>query len=192
MNLPNKLTIIRFVLSPILLALILLNIPHNYVFALIVFVVGCITDFLDGNIARKNKLVTDFGKFLDPIADKMLTQAAFFGLLAQGIGYGIVWINFIIILREFCITSMRLLAAKDGNVIAANLWGKAKTVAQMVAIIVVFVAQEAAFLFGKVYPATQLTIEIICTAVLWISTILTVVSGINYLYLNKQYLNYKK
>ena len=135
MNLPNKLTVLRIILTPIFLACFLIDFPHHMLIAAIIFIGASITDAIDGNYAREHNLVTDFGKFLDPLADKMLTTAAFLGFIELGIGVGITWITFIILIREFLITSLRLISSGKGVVIAANMWGKVKTVMQMVAII---------------------------------------------------------
>ena len=143
MNLPNKLTVARLIMTPFFLAALLIEFPHHYLVALILFAAASLTDYIDGNMARKCNLVTDFGKFLDPLADKMLTTAAFLGFIHLGIGVGITWITFIVLIREFLITSLRLVSAGKGNVIAANIWGKLKTVSQMVAIIVAMTMDAA-------------------------------------------------
>ena len=192
MNTPNKLTVIRFIVSPVILLVMMLDIPYRFIISMVLFIFASITDYFDGKIAREKGIVTDFGKFLDPIADKLVTQAAFFGFLALGIGKGIVWINFLIILREFAITSMRLLAAKDGNVIAANIWGKVKTVSQMIAIPVAMFNTELICVFAKDYPHIVCPINVATSIVLWISTALTVFSGVYYLYENRKYINIKK
>ena len=131
MNTPNKLTVARIIITPFFLAALIVQFPHHYLAALILFAAASVTDLVDGKMARKHNLITDFGKFLDPLADKMLTTAAFLGFIELGIGHGITWISFIVLLREFLITSLRLISAGRGRVIAANIWGKCKTVSQM-------------------------------------------------------------
>ena len=101
MNLPNKLTVLRVILAPLFLILLVVNFPHHFIAALVVFVAASITDLLDGKIARKHNLITNFGKFMDPLADKMLVHAAFIGFLYLEIGWGMLWINFIMLTREF-------------------------------------------------------------------------------------------
>ena len=100
MNLPNKLTIARIIMTPLFMAAMMLDFRHHYLVALVLFCVASFTDYLDGNIARSRGLVTNFGKFLDPLADKMLTTAAFLAFLAKGFGYGIGWVLFIVLFRE--------------------------------------------------------------------------------------------
>ena len=121
MNLPNKLTLIRFILTPAFMALMMINFPYHYFVAFLVFIGASITDYFDGKIAREQNLVTDFGKFLDPIADKALTTAAFIVFCFLHIGAGIEWVLFIILLREFVVTSVRLAASSNGKVVAANM-----------------------------------------------------------------------
>ena len=117
------------------MAAMLIEFEHHFLVALILFAAASVTDLIDGKMARKHNLITDFGKFLDPLADKMLTTAAFLGFIELQIGHGITWIAFIVLLREFLITSLRLISSGKGKVIAANMWGKCKTVSQMFAIV---------------------------------------------------------
>ena len=136
MNLPNKLTIFRVILIPFFVLFLLLE-PDNQTFRLIadlIFIVASLTDMLDGKIARKYHLVTNFGKFMDPLADKLLVCAAMVCLVATG--QLAAWIVIIIISREFIISGFRLIASDNGIVIAASMWGKFKTVFQMLMIIV--------------------------------------------------------
>ncbi len=199
MNLPNKLTVIRMILTPFFLITLLIDFPYHYAVSLLIFVVASITDYLDGNIARKQGIVTSFGKFLDPIADKMLTTAAFLGFMVLEIGHGVVWITFIVLLREFIVASVRMVAVSSGGkVIAANIWGKLKTVAQMVAIIFAITAKEAVELFvafkvpatvmEKIVPILNISTDIL----LWISAILCVISGVIYLIDNKEFIDTTK
>ena len=119
------------------------NFPFHYLVSLLIFIGASLTDLFDGRIARERGLVTDFGKFLDPLADKMLTTAAFLGFIALDIGYGAVWVAFIVLFREFAVSSIRLIASTaGGKVIAANIWGKLKTVFQMIAIIFALTAKQ--------------------------------------------------
>lgn len=191
MNLPNKLTIIRIFMAPLFLAALLTDFTHHYVVALILFVAASLTDLIDGKIARKYGLITDFGKFLDPLADKMLTTAAFLGFIQLNLGFGIAWITLIVLAREFLVTSLRLLAAGGGTVIAANIWGKAKTVSQMTAIIVVLTAEYTITLFT--IPAAAVDwIRIGYAVLLWISAFMTVMSGIIYLKDNSKFIDVTK
>ncbi|MBO7520083.1 MAG: CDP-diacylglycerol--glycerol-3-phosphate 3-phosphatidyltransferase, partial [Clostridia bacterium] len=142
MNLPNKLTLSRAIATPVFMAVMLLTcIPFNYTAALVLFIAASLTDLLDGKIARKRNLVTNFGKFLDPVADKMLTTAAFLGFMVivpqGGISAQLTVITFIILFREFVVSSIRLIAVSGEakKVIPANMWGKVKTVVQMACII---------------------------------------------------------
>ena len=134
MNLPNKLTILRVILIPVFLVFLLVDaIPFNVILALVIFAAASLTDMIDGKIARKYNLVTNFGKFADPLADKMLTTAAFLSFMFKGITGP--WPLFIILTREFAVSGVRLAAAAEGKVIAASFWGKFKTVTQMLSII---------------------------------------------------------
>jgi CDP-diacylglycerol--glycerol-3-phosphate 3-phosphatidyltransferase len=195
MNLPNKLTVIRIILTPIFMFALVCQFPFHYLAALIIFIAASLTDMFDGKIARARGLVTDFGKFLDPLADKMLTTAAFLGFIALGIGKGIVWIAFIVLFREFMVSSIRLIASSSGGkVIAANIWGKLKTVFQMIAIIFALTAQQ----FVEILPLFSVPAEIVAviasvlsvatTILLWISAVLCVVSGVIYLLDNKDFI----
>lgn len=191
MNLPNKLTILRFALTPIFMLFMMLPFKGHFLIAMIIFIIASITDYFDGKIAREQNLVTNFGKFLDPIADKMLTTAAYLGFLALGIGCGTVWVTFIVLLREFVVTSVRLAASSNGKVVAANMWGKTKTVVQMVAIIATLF-----FCFIiNVFPLPQMfvtVLEIVYSVLLWISAVLTLVAGVTYIIDNKDYINFNK
>lgn len=185
MNLPNKLTLLRVILTPIFMVTLLWDFPFHYGVSLLIFIGASLTDMLDGNIARSRGLVTDFGKFLDPLADKMLTTAAFLGFIPLGIGKGVVWMAFIVLFREFAISSIRLIAVSSGGkVIAANLWGKLKTIFQMIAIIFALTAKQAV----EFFPVLEGALSVITTILLWISTVLCIISGIVYLMDNKNIL----
>ena len=196
MNLPNKLTLARFIMTPIFLILMLVEFPHHYLAGLIVFIIASLTDYFDGKIARRDGLITTFGKFLDPIADKMLTTAAFLVFLQNGTGYGIIWIVFIVLAREFVVTSVRLISAGSGKIIAANIWGKLKTAMQMIAIIatIFFEYVISEFIYGiELLPVMIVEpVRIVCSILLWISAILTFIAGITYVIDNKEYINFNK
>ena len=191
MNLPNKLTVLRICMTPFFLMALLIEFPHHYLVAFILFAAASITDMIDGNIARSRNLITDFGKFLDPLADKMLTTAAFLGFIKLGLGMGIVWITFIVLIREFLITSLRLISAGKGTVIAANIWGKAKTVSQMFAIILTILGQYILSLVSGV-GALNTVVNIVTKVSLWISAVLTVISGVVYMVQNAKFIDPQK
>lgn len=161
MNLPNKLTILRVIMIPFFV-LFLLNekIPYNNLIAVVIFSLACITDALDGYIARKHNLVSNFGKFMDPLADKLLVSSAFICFVEKGLLPA--WIVIIIISREFIISGFRLVAVDNGVVIAASIWGKFKTIVQMVMAILLIVNFDFEF-FNileqvSIYAAVALTI----------------------------------
>lgn len=171
MNLPNRLTVARMVLTPVFLFFFMADfIPYHFVIGLIVYAVGCITDFLDGKIARKYGLITVFGKLADPVADKMLTTAALLVLMKYG--YCSIYVVFIILTREFAVTSVRLAAAAQGVVIPANIWGKLKTASQMIFTI--------AIMAGISFNIAFLT-SAVANVMMWITAALAVVSGIIYI-----------
>ena len=170
MNVPNQLTIIRIVLTPVFLALFLSDIPHHYLIGLIVFAIGSFTDFLDGKIARKYNLVTNFGKFMDPLADKLLVCSAMIALVDLGKIAG--WIVIVIIAREFIISGFRLIASDNGVVIAASYWGKFKTTFQMIMIILLIL--DLPFVY----------MNIVNNIVVYVALILTVISLVDYIFKN--------
>lgn len=187
MNLPNKLTILRICMIPLfVLTFYLTVIPFNFIISAVIFVLASITDFLDGYIARKNNLVTDFGKFLDPIADKVLVSTALIILLVPPINVTILpWYSSImvalIIARELMISGFRLVAAGKGKVIAADKSGKIKTFITDIAITyILVVAQFNIFI-----------LNLIGVILLAISTLLTIISGIECLVKNKQIIQSK-
>ena len=184
MNLPNKLTLMRVLLIPVFLVFFLIPaIPCHYLLAMLVFILASVTDALDGHLARKHNLVTNFGKFLDPLADKVLVMTALACFVDnQMIGV----IPFLIIMmREFTVSGLRLVAANSGTVIAAGFWGKLKTAFTMVTIIAILVYLSCARDFGSFSLACAGTIDTVCSIILtglvWISTGLTVISGWVYL-----------
>ena len=203
LNLPNKLTVARIIATPIFMLLLLWEFKGHYIAALLLFIAAALTDMFDGNYARKYNMVTDFGKFLDPLADKMLTTTAFLGFIALGIGNGVVIISFIVLFREFLISSLRLTAVSSGGtVIAANIWGKLKTITQMVAIITAMIFEYFKYLDNTYFhlfynPANSasplhIVLDIIVDLLLWGSAILAVVSGVIYLIENKKYIDTSK
>lgn len=175
MNLPNKLTVLRVLMIPFFVLFMLTDWggAANKWIAVAIFIIASLTDLLDGKIARKYNLVTNFGKFMDPLADKLLVSAAMICLVEMG--RLPAWIVIIIISREFIISGFRLIASDNGIVIAASYWGKFKTVFQMVMIIVLIVNLGGIF-------------DTIGTILIWIATILTVVSLVDYIAKNKQVL----
>ncbi len=183
MNLPNKLTLLRVVLIPFFLLFMYINVPFHYGIALVIFAAASITDALDGKIARARNLVTNFGKFLDPLADKVLVLAAltvFVELPCVKMGA----IPLIIITaREFMVSGLRLLAANSGVVVAAGIWGKLKTAFTMVAIIAILFWLCLLYDFGIVPVGTFVNAvdNILVPVLVWLSTILTVISGGVYL-----------
>lgn len=194
MNLPNKLTIARFIMAPIFLALMLIDFEHHYAVALVVFIVASLTDLFDGKIARERKLITNFGKFLDPIADKMITTSAFLAFLFLHMGWGIIWITFFVLAREFVVTSVRLVAADNGKVIAANFWGKLKTVMQMVAIITTLLFE---YLIEEFVPMLGLEMIVdplrgVYSILLWISAIFTIIAGVTYVIDSREFIKIDK
>lgn len=187
MNLANKLTIFRIILVPIIVIVSLINIPGSVIgiptstfIIAILFIIATITDKLDGYIARSRKQVTTFGKFLDPIADKILVLAAM--IIFVGQGKLPAWIPIIVLFREFIVSGYRLVAVqKQGEVIAANFWGKLKTVTQMIALILMFFDNNAyaAMLTGKL-TGFAFAFNFITTTLMTISIVATIFSGYNY------------
>ena len=175
MNLPNKLTILRTLMIPVFLFFLLTDCAGDYSkwIAVVVFILASLTDFLDGHIARKYNLVTNFGKFMDPLADKLLVCSAMICLIPSGkLPTAIV---IVIIAREFIISGFRLVASDNGIVIAANYWGKFKTVSQM-AMIIVLIAD-----LGGVF-------DLIGQILIWLALALTIISLIDYVWTNRQVL----
>lgn len=178
MNLPNKLTLLRVILVPFFLLFLLGDfIPANYLWALLVFAVASATDALDGNIARKRNLVTTFGKFLDPLADKVLVLSALICFIELGLSSSIVVV--IVIARELMVTSLRLVAVADGTVIAASIYGKIKTIVQMVSIVAILLALAVCQLASLSFDVTLMS-----NILMWITAAVTVISGIDYLVKN--------
>ena len=182
MNTPNKLTVLRVLLVPLFLVFLLVGqIPAHYLLALIVFVVASATDSLDGHLARKNDQVTTFGKFLDPLADKILVLSAMISFIEIWLCGSLVVV--IMIAREFMVTSLRLVAVSgDGTVIAAGLLGKVKTVVQMVSVVLILILCMLSE--WSILPA-GISVPVIAESLMWISAILSVVSGAQYIWKNR-------
>ena len=194
MNLPNKLTMMRVVLVPVFM--IFAAVSHygtadfNAAYMLIagvIFAIASITDFLDGYLARKNHLVTDFGKFMDPLADKCLTTAAFIYMVTDHVCSPIVLA--VILFREFAVAGVRMLAAETGTVIAANMWGKVKTVLQMLTII--FYYFGTALTWGN-FVMIGADCVFLSYWLCWLVAIATAISGIKYLWDNRSFINTAK
>ncbi len=181
MNLPNKLTVLRVCLVPVFLVFLMVpDIPFGKWIALFVFIAASVTDLLDGRIARKNNLVTDFGKFMDPLADKLLVDSALIALIS--LDRIPAWVVIIIIGREFIISGFRLVAADNGVVIAAGWWGKIKTVVQMIMV---------GFLIGNLPGETALpevfrnAVTVLEYILIYASLALTIISLLDYILKNK-------
>lgn len=188
MNLPNKLTLARMIITPIFMFVFLFEaLPYHQFIGLAIYVIGCITDFLDGKIARKYDMVTVFGKLADPVADKMLTTAALLVLMDMGLCN--LWIVMIVLTREFAVTSVRLVASAQGVVIPANIWGKLKTASQMIFTIsiMLFSALSAE---GILHSGTNL--PLLSNVLLGISAVLAVVSGVIYVIKGSKLINFDK
>ena len=196
MNLPNKLTLTRIILVPVFMIFVSLTsldgiVDGNfnatfYLLAGIVFAAASFTDYLDGHLARKWHMVTDFGKFADPLADKLLTTVAFIYMMRDGVCSPVVLC--IILAREFAVSGLRMVAAgaKDGKVIAANMWGKVKTVLQMLTIIFYYFSVS---LTGNVLGADC---AFVAHWLCWLVAVVTAVSGIKYLWDNRSFINTAK
>ncbi|MGN1110118.1 MAG: CDP-diacylglycerol--glycerol-3-phosphate 3-phosphatidyltransferase [Oscillospiraceae bacterium] len=195
MNLANKLTLFRVILVPVFLVLMGVEaIPLRFVWALLVFALASITDMLDGKVARKYNMITDFGKFLDPLADKILVAAALICFVEQGWTYA--WVVAVILMREFAVSGVRLVVAssEEKKVIPANIWGKLKTAFTMVAIVVILVIAAAGQLFAAVAISEQLAMAIMITrdVLMYIACALTVISGVIYIRDYWSYIDPKK
>ena len=169
MNLPNKLTMFRVILIPVFIVVLMTGLiadPLNRYIGTLIFCVASFTDYLDGHIARKYNLVTNFGKFMDPLADKLLVSSALICMIEMGMLPA--WIVIIIISREFIITGFRLIAAEGGLVIAASWWGKIKAVPQMILLILLLL------------DAQGITARIL----IFLATLFTVISGVDYIVKN--------
>ncbi|MDQ0253645.1 CDP-diacylglycerol--glycerol-3-phosphate 3-phosphatidyltransferase [Evansella vedderi] len=188
MNVPNQITISRILLIPVFMIFLLIpftwgdvhlfgaNIPIHHLIAAIIFIIAASTDWLDGYYARKYNLVTNMGKFLDPLADKLLVTAAFISLV--GLGLFPAWAAIIILSREFAVTGLRLVASGEGNVIAASIWGKWKTVSQII-------AASAVMLHNMIFEWLSIPFASI---MIYVAVFLTILSGVDYFIKNKHVL----
>lgn len=175
MNLPNKLTVARVCMVPLFMVALMLNTEVSRVVATVIFALASFTDMLDGKIARKYNLITNFGKLMDPLADKILTAAAMVCLVE--LGDLAAWIVVIILFREYAITGLRSVAASENIVVAANIWGKVKTVCQMIALMLLMLKPQIVALCGA-------NLGLI---LMYVALLLTVYSGVDYVVkLNKQ------
>ena len=171
MNLPNKLTLLRIIMILPFLLVLYLDVPGAAYIALAIFILASLTDMLDGKIARKYNLITDFGKFADPLADKMLVTAAMIWFVENGQMPG--WALLIVILREFAVSGLRMVASDKGRVIAAGWSGKVKTASTMVCIVIMFLPIPA----------------VVNTICVWVITLTTLYSGVEYFIKNKDCLS---
>ena len=169
MTLPNILTCLRVLLIPVFLVLAYQGTSTCDFAALVVYVAACLTDYIDGNLARKNNQVTNFGKFMDPVADKLLVMAALLIFVEDGTIPA--WMVAIILGREFIVSALRMVAAAEGLVIAANMWGKAKTMITMITLI---------FLLCPIGPIMLGPVSL-QTIMIWITVVITAISGVTYI-----------
>ncbi|MGN0573524.1 MAG: CDP-diacylglycerol--glycerol-3-phosphate 3-phosphatidyltransferase [Acutalibacteraceae bacterium] len=186
MNLPNRLTVARIILTPFFLAAMIIDFKYHFIVAAVIFAAASITDFLDGKLARKNNQITTFGKLCDPVADKMLTTAALLAFMQLGVCN--IWIVMIILTREFLVTSFRLVATAQGIVIAAGIWGKLKTASQMIFSIAIMIAIH----FVELYNLDFDKLALVSNVLLGITAVLTVVSGIKYIVDGKKVIDFSK
>jgi CDP-diacylglycerol--glycerol-3-phosphate 3-phosphatidyltransferase len=170
MNLANRLTLIRIILVPVFMLFLLIKIEYGEYIAAAIFVLAALTDSLDGYIARKHNQITKLGKLMDPLADKLLITAALISLVQMD--KISAWIATIIIAREFVVTGLRSVAASEGMVIAASIWGKLKTISQIVAVVAIILNN---------FPFRYLNIPFDVAAI-WAAVVLTIISMVDYLY----------
>lgn len=174
MTLANKLTLLRILLVPVFMVTLSQNTPTMRLVALIVFILAAATDFVDGYVARRYNQITNLGKVLDPVADKVLVAAALIGLVE--LNEIAAWVVVLIISREFLVSVLRILVANEGKVLAAGQWGKAKTTMQMIAILL---------LLANNYPFSMINIRMDLIT-LYVAAALTVISGVEYVYRNRE------
>lgn len=202
MNLPNRLSLLRIILIPVTLIFMLpvsiygfepagwnaFVTEHGMLVAAVIFIIASLTDFFDGQIARRRNLITDLGKFLDSLADKVLIISILLAFIA--LGRISVWFVFIIVLREFMVSGIRMIASAKGVVMAAKMIGKVKTTTQMIAVIYLMFEPTLLKIFGfdSHYPLQTCAITIIGDILFIISVVMTVISGLDYLIKNKYYL----
>lgn len=190
MNIPNQLTVARFVLTVVFLAVLFSGIPYHYSLSLILFGIASLTDYLDGKIARRDNLITDFGKLMDPLADKILTGSAFIAFV--GLDLMSAWMVIIIVARELAITGLRLLAASKNIVLAAERFGKHKTISQITAIlsVLLMISYPSWGTLGQVvfggHIGEQPWIVSFTMLAQWVTVALTFYSGMVYLWKNRE------
>lgn len=171
-NVPNLLTVIRIFMAPVFLVILMADgIPHNFLWSVIIFAAASITDFIDGKLARKNNQITNLGKLLDPLADKMLTTAALLGFMQYGLCS--IWVLLIVLTREFTVTGIRMIATVQNVVIPANIWGKIKTASQMILCCAVMILAEIPAIGAD-------TLSLVSNVFMWIIAAFTFVSGVIY------------
>lgn len=186
MNLPNKLTVFRIILVPVIVFFVLFEgLKNHYLYALLIFLIASYTDRLDGYIARKNGIITNFGKIMDPLADKILVASVF--ICFSSVGLVPAWVTVLIVCREFIVTSIRFLILEDSSlVVSANIWGKCKTFSQMLSLVLILSVQSYISLFG--YSSNLYFIIVIQNLLIWISAILSLISGVIYIAKNHKYI----
>ena len=195
MNLPNKLTILRILMIPLFLFFFFYDgIPYNYTLTLITFAAAALTDLIDGKIARSRGLITDFGKLMDPLADKLLTTAAFCCLFANILSIPVIISLILILSREFLVTSVRLVAAGKGEVLAADIWGKIKTVMQMLWICLELLgyalfSEFGYYLYDYLPDWLEIAYRDVMYALLYAVVAVTVLSGAHYMIKNRHLFN---
>ena len=195
MNLANKLTMIRIFLVPVFLIFITVkDIPYGSIIATVVFIIASLTDQLDGHIARSRNQITNFGKFMDPLADKLLVTAALVSLVELKLVPG--WAVVVILAREFAVSGLRTLAASDGIVIAASWWGKIKTVTQMVAILLLLIkvninSSVSAINFVNNNSFLSGFFDYVPENIMFIAVLITIISGIDFFVKNKNAISMK-
>lgn len=187
MNTPNKLTIFRMIVTPVFLALLLVDIPHKYLWAIVAFSIASITDAIDGNLARKYNQITVFGKLADPVADKILVTSALLGFMQLGLCN--IWIVLIILTREFAVTSIRLVASAEGVVIPANIWGKVKTASQMIFSVLIMLVKEIEC-WG--FIPKSFNIPLFSNILLGVTALLAVISGFIYIVQSSKLIDFSK
>ena len=197
MNTPNKLTMLRLILVPFYAFFLLMpSIPHHFLIAFIIFAAAAYTDHLDGKIARKKNMITDFGKFADPLADKVMIVAALACFIQLDITNAVVLI--IIVTRDFAVTSVRLAAADKGKVVAANKWGKAKTISQIVSVLVIMLMyyilelHKLGIITLGSYDTAAFWFGVTSDILMWISVVFTLISGVIYIVQNIDFIKQAK
>lgn len=174
MNLPNKITLFRFITIPFLLAAVLINFPYHWSVSLVIYFLACMSDKVDGIIARKRNLVTDFGKLMDPLSDKTLVMTAF--IIMVKLGYCDVVCFSLMLAREFLVSGIRMIASTKGKVIAANKFGKAKTFLQMASTGIIFLSLA----ISEGIEINYSILSVVATVLFWIACIVSVLSGLKY------------